>query len=242
MPMLRLGAAGTASLMGEWWVFELCSAMAGTLGIVPLAAHASLQQLAFMGFATVDGVAEAATIRTGNRLGAGDPAGAKNAAVAVLCVLSGMLLVMVAIVAVLGGSITSIYTRNPEVMSMAASVVPFYLCFLVADGFSFVTSSILRGAAKNTAAAKIVLLSSYGITLPVAAFLALYMGLGLLGLWVGLACGITNAACWLLLHVWRLDWEGQSREAQANAAKAALDEHREEKSMYDREEKSRGKD
>ena len=69
-PMLKLGAAGTAGLMGEWWVWEICSGLAATLGTVPLAAHACLQQLAMLAFVLLDGMAEAATIRVGNMLGA----------------------------------------------------------------------------------------------------------------------------------------------------------------------------
>ena len=31
--MPQLGAAGTTGLMGEWWVWEICSALAATLGM-----------------------------------------------------------------------------------------------------------------------------------------------------------------------------------------------------------------
>lgn len=39
-PMLRLGSAGTISLMGEWWSWEMASGMAAVLGPIQLAAHA----------------------------------------------------------------------------------------------------------------------------------------------------------------------------------------------------------
>ena len=44
-PMLKLGAAGTITMMGEWWSWEIASGMAATLGEVSLAAHACLSNI-----------------------------------------------------------------------------------------------------------------------------------------------------------------------------------------------------
>eukprot|EP01051_Picozoa_sp_SAG22_P003390 SAG22_NODE_164_length_16817_cov_61.573573_9_plen_101_part_00 len=48
--MLRLGAAGTISLMGEWWSWEMASGMAAMLGPIQLAAHAVLLNVGFIYF------------------------------------------------------------------------------------------------------------------------------------------------------------------------------------------------
>lgn len=45
MPLLRMGGAGTLTTMGEWWSWEICAGMAGTLGEVALAAHVSIQNV-----------------------------------------------------------------------------------------------------------------------------------------------------------------------------------------------------
>jgi MATE family multidrug resistance protein len=49
-PMLKIGAAGVASNMGQWWSWEIAAGMAGSLGELPLAAHAVLQNVGFFLF------------------------------------------------------------------------------------------------------------------------------------------------------------------------------------------------
>ena len=136
-PLLRLGAAGTAGLMGEWWVWEICSALAATLGTVPLAAHACLQQLAMLAFVLLDGMAEAATIRVGNMLGAAQPAVARRAAVAAGIITGVVCVPLVVGVSSIGGNIVFIYTDDPAVAEMAGSMVIYYCCFMIVDAFNF---------------------------------------------------------------------------------------------------------
>lgn len=246
-PMLQLGAAGTAGLMGEWWVWEICAAVAGTLGTVPLAAHACLQQLAMLCFVLLDGVAEAATIRVGNMLGAGEPQAARRAACAV-GVLTAALVVVVGVgVVTIGGGVTRIYTESGEVAALAESVVYYYGAFMISDGFNFsgetsvlsvflsarvhvhtafsvaplrAGGSVLRGASKNSLQAGIVLGCSYGISLPVGIFLCLGSPQwGLRGLWAGMSVGLTVSS--LLEWGYALllvDWKKESQVAQARAA------------------------
>ncbi len=219
-PMLRLGAAGTAGLMGEWWVWEICAAIAGTLGTVPLAAHACLQQLAMLCFVLLDGVAEAATIRVGNMLGAGEPHVARRAAYAV-ALLTGALVLTVGVgVVTIGGSITRLYTESAEVATLAESIVYYYGVFMISDGFNFSGGSVLRGAAKNSLQAGIVLGCSYGISLPLGIFLCLGSPQwGLRGLWAGMSVGLVVSS----LMEWGyalvvVDWTKESEAAQIRAA------------------------
>ena len=61
------------TLQGEWWSWEICAGMAGTLGEVALAAHVSIQNFTFFYFPLPFSVSMAGTIRIGNLLGAGEP-------------------------------------------------------------------------------------------------------------------------------------------------------------------------
>eukprot|EP01047_Picozoa_sp_COSAG01_P116528 COSAG01_NODE_45191_length_411_cov_2.657051_1_plen_72_part_01 len=66
--MLKLGTSGTLQVMGGWWSWELNNAMAGSLGRVPLAAHACMVNMAFLTFPVLDGIGTAESIRVGQRL------------------------------------------------------------------------------------------------------------------------------------------------------------------------------
>ena len=45
--MARLGMAGMASTMGQWWSWEICAGCAGVLGKIQLAAHSCITNIGF---------------------------------------------------------------------------------------------------------------------------------------------------------------------------------------------------
>jgi MATE family multidrug resistance protein len=114
-PLLRLGAAGTVSLMGEWWSWELASAMAAMLGPVQLAAHAVLLNLGFLYFVFPYGISRAIGVRVGQLLGAGDGQRARVAMQTSIVMAACMIALAIAILVSLRRSVARLYSSDPAV-------------------------------------------------------------------------------------------------------------------------------
>jgi Na+-driven multidrug efflux pump len=60
------GVCAMHVLAGEWWSWEICAGMAGTLGQTPLGAHVIIQNFSFFYFPLPFSVSMGATIRIGS--------------------------------------------------------------------------------------------------------------------------------------------------------------------------------
>jgi MATE family multidrug resistance protein len=62
---------------------------------------------------------------------------------------------------------------------------------------------ILRGMGRTHAAAWSNVVGYYGLALPLAWWLTFQRGLGIVGVWWGLAAGLATVACFLVVWVYR---------------------------------------
>jgi len=130
----------------------------------------------------------AAGALAGQYLGAGNPRAARRAILActgIGCAIMGVL----GLVFIFGGELlTRIISTEPVHLDEAPSLL--LICGLVQVFFaiSMVVRQGLRGVGDTTWMFIITTVSSFGIRLPVAWLLGVYLGMGLKGVWIGL-CG-----------------------------------------------------
>lgn len=93
-----------------------------------------------------------------------------------------------------------LYTLDEAARSLAAAVLPIAAVFQVFDGTQVVGGGVLRGMGHARPAAIFNAFGYYALALPVGAWLALGVGMGLRGLWWGLCTGLAVVAA--LLVVW----------------------------------------
>eukprot|EP01052_Picozoa_sp_SAG31_P009868 SAG31_NODE_529_length_14420_cov_20.000140_1_plen_133_part_10 len=127
--MLKIGAAGVAANMGQWWSWEIAAGMAGTLGEVSLAAHAVLQNIGFFLFPLFFGTSTGATVRTGQALGAGNEAGAAMTAKATVSLAAILAAGSLSVLLSYRSEFAYLYSDDAEVVALAADVLPIYLCY-----------------------------------------------------------------------------------------------------------------
>jgi MATE family multidrug resistance protein len=103
--------------------------------------------------------------------------------------------------------IVSLYTTEQAVIDVAVVLLGYGVMFQIADVIQVYSISALRGF-KDTRMPMYIMLSSFwGIGIPVGYLLAktdwIVPAMGASGFWIGLIAGLTNAAFWLTLRLFR---------------------------------------
>jgi MATE family multidrug resistance protein len=197
----RLGAPIAGSLVLEGGMFNAAALMLASLGAAVIAAHAIAINYAALMFMIPLSLNSATTIHVGHRLGAGDASGARRAAWTGIGMGAGVMALSALVMVVGGEHIAALYTRDPQVAALAATLLLYAAVFQIADGLQVCTAGALRGY-KDTRLPLIANLFAYwGIGFPLAWWFGLSQSRGAPGVWIGLIAGLFIAAVLLL---WRL--------------------------------------
>ncbi len=216
-PAFRIGFPVAFQLGLEVWAFSLCTVIAGLLGAATAAAHSVVLKLASFAFMVPMGVSAAAATRVGNRIGAGDLAGAQHSAHVALGVGAGVMGLSALVFLLLPRPLAALFTPNPDVIAIAATIFPVAAAFQIFDGTQAVGGGILRGMGTPRPAAIFNLLGYYVLALPLGWLLAFEGGLGIQGIWIGLAFGLAVVAA--LLVAW-IAYRGPLRRGSAASESA----------------------
>jgi multidrug resistance protein, MATE family len=168
------------------------------------------------------GISAAAATRVGNRIGAGDPAGAQRAANVALGVGAGVMCVSALAFVLLPRPIAALLTTKADVIAIALTIFPIAAAFQIFDGTQVVGCGILRGMGTPRPGAIFNLLGYYGLALPLGCVLAFRGAMGIRGVWIGLALGLAVVAALLVLWIaYRGPGRGAARTAAGSVASAS---------------------
>jgi MATE family multidrug resistance protein len=187
----------------EVWAFQIVMLWAGHLGEAQLAAHSVVINMVSMSFMIPFGLSQATTTRVGNLLGEGRPREAHLAAWVALGLGGGAMCFFAVFFAVFRDALPRIYSADPRVILLGASILPIAAGFQIFDGIQAVGGGILRGMGRTRPAALFNLIGYYLLALPLAWWLGFRTNLGLRGLWWGLALGLLLIASTLLVWIRR---------------------------------------
>jgi MATE family multidrug resistance protein len=201
--VIHFGLPVGVQLSLEVWAFQIATLLAGRLGEVQLAAHQIVLNVASLSFMVPLGIAMAAVTRVGNLLGAGERQGAQRAAWVAVGMGASVMSVSATLFVALRHQIPALFTPDVLVRGMATSVLPIAAAFQLFDGTQVVGGGVLRGMGSTRPAAIFNLVGYYLIALPLAWWLTFPLGLGLHGLWWGLALGLALVALMLVIWIWR---------------------------------------
>ena len=147
------------------------------------------------------GISIASVTRVGNLLGAGERVAAQRAAWVALAMGAGVMGVSAISFVVLRGVLPRAYTNDPEVIVVAASLLPVAAAFQLFDGIQVVGGGVLRGMGRTRPAAWFNLLGYYVLGLPLALYLAFETAMGVAGIWWGLSLGLLVVAALMIAWV-----------------------------------------
>ena len=199
--MFRLGVPIGAQHVLEFGAFALVALMMGWMGTMEMAGHHIALNLAALTFMVPLGVGDAASVLVGHAVGRGDPEGARGSARAAFACgvtfMAGTAIIFLS----LPVQLARLYTRDLEVISVAAMLIPLAGVFQVFDGTQVVAGGVLRGLGDTRAPMIANLLGYWGVGIPVSFYLGFHAGLGPAGLWWGLVLGLALVGASLLLRV-----------------------------------------
>ncbi|WP_338393713.1 MATE family efflux transporter [Fulvitalea axinellae] len=198
--LLKLGLPTGLQTLFEVSAFSFAAVMCGWLGTTALAAHQIAWNVCSITYMMATGIASAAMVRVGNRLGAKDLEGLKKAG------YSNMFMVVVFMSAValcytlFRHIIPTFYIDDAKVILLAGELLVVAALFQLSDGLQVVANGALRGLQDVKIPSVFVLMAYWVAGLPMAYLLAFEFGLGTVGIWYGFLIGLTVTA---LCCVWR---------------------------------------
>ncbi len=203
--ILALGLPIAATLIAEGGLFSGAAFLMGRIGEAQLAAHTVALQIAAFAFQVPFGVGQAATIRVGYHYGAGNKNGVGHAGNAAIAIAMAFMIVSASTMLIFPRFILSAYVdvHSPENAVLVAFALQFLFVaaiFQLTDGLQAVIAGALRGIQDTRVPMMIALFGYWAAGFATSALLGLFTPLAGVGVWIGLAVGLTAAAVLLMLR------------------------------------------
>jgi MATE family multidrug resistance protein len=178
----------------EIGAFIFAVVMMGWIGTNAMAAHQIALSMAAMTFMVASGIGSATTIRVGNQLGLKNIRQLRNAVFTSL-IIGILIMAFFGLCFVLGGRfLASLFIDHDEVIALAAKLLIVAALFQISDGVQVISLGSLRGLQDVKIPAVYTFLAYWGIGIPVAYILGILWDKGAIGIWIGLAAGLTASA------------------------------------------------
>ncbi len=192
--------AGSQALL-ETIAFATMNIVLARVGPMHLAASQIVLNIVSVSFLPGYALAEAGGILVGRYVGAGRGDGARRA----LRTSRNLALIFMGVCGVLfavaGGHIASLFTRDPEVVALAAQIMFVAAAFQIFDAVAMVHLSVLRAVGDTRYTLVVTGLASWLLLVPATFALGLWAGWGAVGAWIGLLLEISFLAA---LTAWRV--------------------------------------
>lgn len=170
------------------------------MGAVPLASHQVAMNLASISYMMATGISAAATVRVGNQLGQRDIPTMRIAAFT--CFLMAILFMAFTglVFMIFNHFLPTLYTSDPAVISIAASLLIVAALFQLSDGIQVVGLGALRGMGDVKLPTLVTFMAYWVIGLPCGYLLAFVLEFGEEGVWYGLLIGLSITAIILFIR------------------------------------------
>jgi MATE family multidrug resistance protein len=205
--LFRVGIPIAMAYLFETGLFFTVTVLMGIISTEALAAHNVVLNVCAMSFMIPYALSQAATVRVGYAVGAGQPEAARRAGYVAIWLGVGWMMVAASIMLSAPHLLTSIYLDLADAgtagaVDLAASLFVIAAIFQIVDGTQVTTQGALRGLKDTTMPMVICGLGYWVFGLGSGVTMGFAMGYGALGLWWGLAIGLAVSASLLYLR-WR---------------------------------------
>ena len=209
--IVRIGTPIALTITAEAGIFGAAAFLMGHIGASQLAAHTVALQIAALAFQVPFGVGQAATIRVGYFYGARDPDGMKRAGWTAIVVGTGFMAFTALLMIMIPKPLIAIYVdpwdpKNAVLVGFALQYIVIAAAFQLFDGMQAVAAGALRGLQDTRIPMWIAAFAYWVPGIGTALALGFYTPLEGVGVWIGLATGLTVAAA-------LLGWRWHRREA-----------------------------
>ncbi|HDZ57351.1 MAG TPA: MATE family efflux transporter [Pseudomonas xinjiangensis] len=203
--LLGLGLPIGVALFAETSMFCVIALLIGGLGAVVVASHQVALNFSSLTFMVPFSLGLAITVRVGHNLGLNGARAGLFAAKAGILVALGYAIFAAAFMFGLADWIPLLYTNDPEIIALAASLFVYAALYQFSDAVQVACAGALRGYQDTRLPMVFTLISYWAIGLPSGYVLGLTDLLGPArgpaGFWQGLIIGLTAAAVFLSLRL-----------------------------------------
>ena len=216
-PFIRIGVPIGFQSFVEAFLFTASFVIIGWISKESLAAHHIANQMADMTFMLAMGIGSATTIRVSHQLGKGDLPAVRMASRASvhLCLMMNTIGALVMIT--LRNYLPYVFTSDPEVISIASTLILIAGLLQYADGLQCIGGAMLRGIQDVRVPMRIAYIAYLVVALPLGIVLTFPMGLGAKGMWIAFVIGLAIPA--VCFHI-RFQRQMGRLEAQAMTQKS----------------------
>ncbi|MBX5480711.1 MAG: MATE family efflux transporter [Myxococcaceae bacterium] len=205
----------------EVGVFALAGFLAARMSATAASAHQVAITLASVSFCVAVGVSSAGAVRVGHGIGAGDTGAARRSGLLAFALGGGFMAASALLFLLAPRWLASTLTDQEDILRAAVPLLAVAAAFQISDGLQAVGAGVLRGAGDTRFAFVANLIGHYGVGLPIALFAGIRLGLGVEGLWYGLAAGLTAVALALFVRFLKLSSKPIAALRSDRAAPAA---------------------
>ncbi|WP_374406772.1 MATE family efflux transporter [Pelagerythrobacter sp.] len=203
----RIGTPIALTITAEAGIFGAAAFLMGAIGTAQLAAHTVALQIASLAFQVPFGIGQAATIRVGYFYGARDREGVGRAGWTAIAMGTGFMMLTALAIILAPELLLAIYLdpwapENAVLVGFALRYLVIAAAFQLFDGMQAVAAGSLRGLQDTRVPMWIAVFAYWVPGIGTSLVLGFKTPLGGLGVWIGLATGLTFAAA-LLVWRWR---------------------------------------
>jgi MATE family multidrug resistance protein len=204
-PLVAVGIPIGATLFFEVGFFTFITVLLGRFGAETVASHTIAMNLGGITFMIPLALGMAATIRVGFHVGSRRPDRARLVAAMAIGASVGCAVIGATIVILARHTFASLYSTDPVVIELAASLMLFVAVYQLFDNSQATAIGALRGYKDTQVPMYTTLVGYWFVGLPIA--MALGFGwisepMGVYGFWIGLACGLAFVAISICSRLW----------------------------------------
>jgi MATE family multidrug resistance protein len=212
--IVRIGAPIGLTVFLEMAVYSVVSLLIARIGVAEVAANTIAGNLNWLTYVIPMSLGSAASIRVGFHVGANNLAAARATSATVYKFSIAYALVVSVLLITFRYLLISIYTTDPGVIEIAATLLLFIAVYQLVDDSQAVTIGALRGYKDTRVPMVYGLVGYWFIALPLGYGLAeglLLPGLapGVYGYWTGLTVGLAIVAICVGLRLWHISGNTQ---------------------------------
>jgi multidrug resistance protein, MATE family len=195
--LLNIGLPSSFQITMEAGAFAVSGILIGTIGAVEQAAHQIALSIASLTFMVSMGLSQAGSIRTSNAFGRNDKRIIREIgkSTILMALIYGSLCAIIFIL--FRNQLPFIFTKNAEVITMAAYLLLFAALFQISDSTQAISAGLLRGIKDVKVPTYFIGIAYWAIGIPVGCLLAFYFEMGAAGIWTGFIVGLTFSAAFL---------------------------------------------
>lgn len=163
-PMIRLALPGLVMVVAEFLAFEILTLSSSWISAEHLAANTILQSLSVLTYQLPFPLSIAASTRVANLIGATLPDAAKVTARVMFVIGTALGVFNMLMLSIFRNYIPHLYSSDPDVIRLAAGVLPICAAFQVFDALAALCNGLLRGLGKQEVGGYINLFAYYAVS------------------------------------------------------------------------------